>query len=105
MTWWKTLKARWKEMLAQYGKIALVVWFTIFGLVMLGNVVALKSGFADVGALGGAGLIGGAYVLTQATKPIRIAVTLAVTPLVARLLRREPTAAAATESESSSPAP
>ena len=87
MRWWKTLKSRWKEMVAEYGSVALGVWFTIFGLVFAGFVVAIELGFQPEGVAAESGKWGMAYVATQLTKPFRIAAVLFLTPIVARVLR------------------
>ena len=89
MGWWTTLKSRWKDMLEEYGKVALVVWFTIFGLVFGGFVIAIEQGFRPEG-VEVAGSWAMAYAATQLTKPIRIAAVLFLTPIVARVIRREP---------------
>jgi len=86
MGWWKTLKGRWKEMLEEYGKVALVVWFTIFGLVFAGFVIAIEQGFQPEG-VEAAGSWAMAYAATQLTKPLRIMAVLFLTPIVARVWR------------------
>lgn len=88
MGWWKTLKSRWKEMVAEYGSVAFGVWFTIFGLVFASFVVAIELGFQPEGVAAESGKWGMAYVATQLTKPFRIAAVLFLTPIVARVLRR-----------------
>ncbi|MEC7947237.1 MAG: hypothetical protein VX265_06685 [Myxococcota bacterium] len=87
MGWWKTLKARWKDMLAEYGSVALGVWMTIFVLVFVSFVVAIELGFEPEGVAGESGKWGMAYVATQLTKPFRIVAVLFLTPVVARVLR------------------
>lgn len=88
MGWWKTLKARWKDMLAEYGSVALGVWMTIFVSVFAAFVVAIELGFEPEGVAGESGKWGMAYVATQLTKPFRIVAVLFLTPIVARVLRR-----------------
>ena len=85
-----SLKTRWQETLAEYGMVALGVWLTIFALAMTGFTIAISQGIEVEGAVGRAGIIGGAYAATQLTKPIRIVLTLALTPVVARILRKKP---------------
>lgn len=83
----EALKLRLRQLFDVYGPIALGVWFTIFGLVLAGFYTAMSLGF-DVGGdkAAGAATLAAAYGATQLTKPLRIVVTLAATPLVARLL-------------------
>lgn len=88
---WAALKARLKQLFDEYGTVALVVWFTIFGLTVAGFYVALSRGMdvgADAGTVSSAGLLGTAYLLTQGTKPVRILATLALTPAVAKVVGR-----------------
>ena len=99
MGWWKTLKGRWKDMLEEYGKVALVVWFTIFGLVFAGFVIAIEQGFQPEG-VEAAGSWAMAYAATQLTKPLRIMAVLFLTPIVARIWRGRPAApVASTDAE------
>ena len=85
---------RLKRQLAEYGRIALGTYFAIFLLVLAGFAVALSQGIElaslDLGGASGAGVFAGAYVATKLTQPVRIAATLALTPLVAAVLRRTP---------------
>lgn len=82
---YQLLKERLKKLYAQYGVAAIVTWFSLFFVVLTGFVIAFEYG-------GGPGANAGgwvaAYVATEATKPIRILVTLALTPFVAQVGRR-----------------
>lgn len=82
--------ARLKALLEVYGAIALVVWLGIFALTVGGFAVAIGLGFAVEGAAETAGTLGAAYLATQLTKPVRVVATVALTPIVARMLRRAP---------------
>ena len=82
------LRERLKRLLAEYGPWALAVWFTLFALTFAGFAVALAMGLDVEGAAGTGGVLGGAYVATQLTKPLRIFATLGLTPVVARFGRR-----------------
>ncbi|MEL6543184.1 MAG: hypothetical protein AAFQ82_01080 [Myxococcota bacterium] len=82
------MKEKLEKLLAEYGVVAVVLWFTIFGLTLVGFALAIQNGFEVESAAGTAGVWGAAYVATQLTKPIRIAVTLVLTPIVGRLWRR-----------------
>ncbi len=86
----ESLKARWAELLAEYGKVAIGVWFAIFGVSMISFSAAISQGIEVEGAAGKAGIFGGAYAATQLIKPLRIGLTLVLTPIVARFIRTEP---------------
>lgn len=108
------LQARLRALFQAYGRIAIGVWFSIFGLTWLGFYVALGAGvdlaavlaavaealhldaegWAAAGAGTGQAVI--AYAAAQVTKPVRIVLTLALTPVVARALGRAPTSPDAT---------
>ena len=95
-TWkqrWAELKGRLTALFEAYGPIAFVVWFAIFGLVLGGFYMAISQGFSVSlveSPEAGAGTLTVAYLATQATKPLRILATIALTPLVAKLLGRGP---------------
>jgi hypothetical protein len=81
-----TMRGRMAELLAEYGKLALVLYLIIFALVFTGFLVALAAGVRVESAAGSAGLVGGAWLATKLTQPVRILAALALTPLVARAL-------------------
>ena len=96
------LRARYRALVETYGKVAISVWFSIFGLTWLGFYLALTLGVDLSAALrtaaeslgrdpeawgalgGGAGRVGIAYAASQLTKPLRVLLTLALTPPIAR---------------------
>jgi hypothetical protein len=81
------LSERLKSMMVEYGSLALYVYFSIFGLVLGGFVLAIKMGFHRSGhGMSTAGTWGAAYVATQLTKPLRLAATLVLTPVVMKVL-------------------
>jgi hypothetical protein len=82
---YRLLKERLKKLYAQYGVAALVTWFGLFFVVLAGFVIAFEYGSGPGSNAGG---WVAAYVATEATKPIRILVTLALTPLVAQFGKR-----------------
>jgi len=82
---YRALKERLKKLYAEYGIAAVVTWFSLFFLVLAGFVIAIETSTGP-GTSKGSWLA--AYVATEATKPIRILVTLALTPLVAQAGRR-----------------
>ncbi len=81
------MKERWKTLAAEYGKIAIVIYFSIYGLVFVGAALAIRAGIQSEGAATWAGTLGGAYVTLKVSQPLRILATLALTPLVARYFR------------------
>jgi hypothetical protein len=79
---WADLKLRYQTLLTEYGYGAFGVWFTVFFATWFGFYVAIQNGMNLEGAAASAGTIGGAYVATQATKPIRLVITLVLTPVI-----------------------
>lgn|GEM_PF-1483571 len=77
-----------KVLLAEYGRFALATYFALFALVFAGFGLAIALGMQVASAEGGAGVLGAAYVATKLTQPLRIAATIALTPLVARVIAR-----------------
>lgn len=82
---WQDLKQRLQTTLVDYGLVAFVVWWVLFLTVLGGAFLAIRSGM-DLGTSAeGVGAMGAAYVVAQLTKPVRIVITLAVTPVVAKV--------------------
>ncbi len=81
-------RQRLKNLLAEYGKLALIVYLAIFAVVLVGFALAIQFGFRPESTAGRAGTWGAAYVATKVAQPLRILATLALTPLVAQVLRR-----------------
>ncbi|MCE9668882.1 FAM210 family protein [Myxococcus stipitatus] len=79
------LMARFKALLLEYGPLAFVVHYVIFGLVLGGFYVAIKLGFRPESAGEQAGTWAAAYALSQVVKPLRLAGVFVLTPLVARI--------------------
>ena len=82
------LKKTVQNLLAEYGTVAVIVYFTIFFAVLGGFWLAIRFGWRPTSAAGTAGTFAAAYIATKLTQPIRIAATLVVTPLVAKLYER-----------------
>jgi hypothetical protein len=88
-----------QKLLAEYGVIAVVVYFTIFFATWIGAWAAIQQG-VDLAALAKrVGLSGNrivaslgawtaAYIFTKILQPVRIGITLLLTPLLARLYER-----------------
>jgi hypothetical protein len=77
-----------KTLMAEYGYVAIGTWFVIWALTLAGFAIAISLGVAIESASGGLGLLGASYLATQLTKPLRIAATLGLTPIVAALIRK-----------------
>src|SRR5450631_2942888 len=84
-----------KTLLAEYGRLALYTYLVLFVLVLLGFAGALHLGVRAESTAGKAGLWGAAWLATKVTQPLRILATVALTPLVAQVLkwRRKPSPA------------
>jgi hypothetical protein len=81
-------RARLEALFVEYGKTAIATYFVIFGLVLAGFAIAIQQGADVQSAHGSAGVLAGAWVATKVTQPLRIAATLLLTPIVARVLRK-----------------
>jgi hypothetical protein len=73
-----------KNILAEYGTTALVVYLVIFTLVLFGFWVGIRLGWQPESAAGNVGAFTAAYIATKVTQPLRIGATLLLTPLVAK---------------------
>lgn len=82
------VQERFKGLVAEYGPLLFVVYFSIFGLVFVGSALAIQMGFQVSSAAGTAGVWGAAYLFTKVLQPLRIAATIALTPAVAAVVRR-----------------
>jgi hypothetical protein len=82
------LKDRLKQLMVEYGSLALWVYFGIFAVVLVGFALAIRFGMNVESAAGTAGVWGAAWVSTKLTQPLRILATLALTPVVMQILRR-----------------
>jgi hypothetical protein len=82
------LKKTLKNILAEYGAVALVLYLAIFAIVLGSAYFALKAGWAPASATGKASTFVAAYIITKLTQPFRIGATVILTPLVARLYER-----------------
>jgi hypothetical protein len=77
-----------KQIAAEYGAVAVVVYLAIFTAVLLGSWAAIHFGWKPEGAGGRVGSFTAAYIATKLSQPLRIAATLALTPLVAKAYER-----------------
>jgi hypothetical protein len=72
----------------EYGAVALVLYLAIFALVFAGVWFALQAGWAPSSTAGKAGGLAATYIITKLTQPLRIAATVVLTPLVAKVYER-----------------
>jgi hypothetical protein len=79
---------RLKALVAEWGALLAVVWFSLFAIVLVGFALAIQLGFETESTAGTLGTWGAAYVATQLTKPLRLAATVLITPALGALLRR-----------------
>jgi hypothetical protein len=93
------MRKTFKELLAEYGTVAVVVYFTIFFGVWVGawaaiqrgvdlRALAARVGLSPNGTVANLGAWGAAYIFTKLLQPVRIGVTVLLTPLVVRLYER-----------------
>lgn len=84
----KDLLTKFRNLIVEYGVIALVVHYVIFVAVIVGFWAAIRSGWQPTSTAGSMGTWAAAYVAAKLTQPIRIIATLALTPFVAKLYER-----------------
>ena len=82
------MRKTFKQILTEYGPVALVVYLAIFALVLAGFWIGIAAGWGPEGAVANAGAFGAAYLATKVTQPLRIAATLLLTPFVAKAWER-----------------
>ena len=80
----KTVQA----LLAEYGTVAVIVYFVIFFAVLGGFWLAIRLGWEPSSAVGSVGTFAAAYIATKLTQPLRIGATLVITPFIAKLYER-----------------
>jgi hypothetical protein len=81
------LTERLKTLMMEYGSLAVWVYFSIFVIVLVAFVLAIKFGIHVKSPVGTAGTWGAAYLATKLTQPLRIVATLVLTPLVMKIFR------------------
>lgn len=77
-----------KALLEEYGRVAIWTYLVIWISVLAGFALAIAAGFRSESTEGGAGVLLGAWLATKLTQPLRIAATLALTPVVSAVLRK-----------------
>src|SRR3954452_3705976 len=100
------LKQRLSALFEEYGRIAIVTYFTLSILTIIGFSIAIWTGVKPSSETGVLGVIIAGWALGKATLPIRILITLGLTPLVAFVVRRrrsEPSELAEADAPSDGP--
>jgi hypothetical protein len=91
------MKERFQNLLTEYGPIALCIHFGLFFTSIFGFWFAIGIGMEVGGdisaapewlATSGSARLVTAYVATQLIKPMRLGITVVLTPVVGRLIRR-----------------
>jgi len=83
-----SLKERLSAHFSEYGRIAIITYFSLSLLTIIGFSVAIGIGWEPSTATGVLGVIFAGWVAAKATLPIRILITLGVTPVVALVVTR-----------------
>ena len=84
----KLMRNTLKNILAEYGAIAVVVYLALFFIVFVGAYFGIRLGWAPGGAVGTAGAWTAAYIVTKITQPLRIAATVVLATFFGRLWQR-----------------
>lgn len=82
------MKKTLKEILAEYGTIAVVVYLLLFAIVLTGSYFAIRFGWTTNSAAGTAGIWTAAYIVTKITQPLRIAATVVLSAFIGRMWDR-----------------
>ena len=93
------MRKTFQKLLAEYGVIAAIVYFTIFFGVWISAWAAIQRGvdlaalahrvgLSSNGLVANLGAWAAAYLFTKLLQPVRIGLTLVLTPLLARLYER-----------------
>ena len=82
------MKKRLETLFAEFGAIAITIYFTIFGLTLASFAIALNAGLEVEGVAGSTGTLAAAWVATKLTQPLRIIATIVLTPVVAGIVHR-----------------
>lgn len=88
MKWLAAQKERLQQLFAEFGTVAIVTYFVIFFGTWAWFWWAIGQGWSPDGAAGEMGRIGGSYAATKLTQPVRIGVTLLITPFIAALVHK-----------------
>lgn len=83
-----TFKQRLEALIEKYGWVAIVTYLTLSLLTIIGFSVAIWVGAEPSSATGVLGVLFAGWALAKATMPLRILITLGLTPLIAMVVRR-----------------
>lgn len=83
-----SLLVKFRDLILEYGVIALIVHYVIFALVIVGFWAAMRAGWEPTTAAANVGTWTAAYIATKVTQPLRIVATLAITPFIAKIYER-----------------
>ncbi len=78
-----------KNILAEYGAIAVFIYLTLFAIVFVGAYFAIRLGWNPSSSAGNAGAWTAAYIVTKITQPLRIGATVLMTTFVGKMLDRK----------------
>jgi hypothetical protein len=82
------VKEKLQKILAEYGPIAVVVYLAIFFTVLFAAWSAIHLGWRPDSVAANVGTFTAAYLFTKITQPVRIALTLVLTPILSRVVHR-----------------
>lgn len=100
------LKQRLSVLFSEYGRIAVITYLVISVLAIVGFSIAIGIGVSPSSATGVLGVIAAGWVAAKATMPIRILITLGLTPVIGLIVRPRGSEAAVALSEAAGePAP
>lgn len=74
-----------KNILAEYGVIAVIVYLTLFVAVWVGSYFAIRLGWTPGTTAGKAGTWTAAYIVTKITQPLRIGATVLIATFIGKL--------------------
>jgi hypothetical protein len=80
--------ARFRDLILEYGIIALIVHYVIFAIVIVGFWAAIRAGWQTESTAGSVGTWTAAYIAAKITQPLRIVATIALTPVAAKIYER-----------------
>jgi len=84
----RTLKERLAAQVNEYGRIAVITYLVLSLCAIAGFSIAIGIGAQPSTATGFLGVIAAGWVAAKATLPIRVLITLGLTPIVAFVVRR-----------------
>ena len=87
---WKKIKDRFEQIKKEYGKVAFVTYMVLWASVLVAYAVAIKNGVEMEGVSSTGGILVGAWVAAKVSQPIRIVLTIILTPVIASFFRRRP---------------